>query len=76
MQIPSEEEFKESIKELSEYKNRLVNEVESISKKLKMPHEKIKSTIEFHHEIKNLKSIISTLKKQRKNITKDPHSQS
>ena len=34
MQSPSEEEFKESIKELSEYKNRLEKEVATISQKL------------------------------------------
>ena len=76
MKIPTEEEFKESIKELSEYKNRLENEVVSISQKLKMPHDKIKSTIKFHHEINNLKEIISRLKMQRQNITQDQNSQS
>ena len=40
MQRPTEEEFKESIQELSEYKNRLEKEVVTISQKLKTPHEK------------------------------------
>ena len=45
MQSPTEEEFKESIKELSAYKDRLEKEVVTISQKLKIPHEKIKSII-------------------------------
>ena len=35
MSIPKEEEFEESIKELSDYKNRLEKEVITISQKLK-----------------------------------------
>ena len=40
MQSPTEEELEESIKELTEYKNRLEKEVVSISNKLKMPQKK------------------------------------
>ncbi len=43
MKSPTEEEFEESIKELSEYKNRLEKEVVTISQKLKMPQRKIES---------------------------------
>ena len=42
MQSPTEEELEESIKELTEYKNRLEKEVVTISNKLKMPQNKIK----------------------------------
>ena len=69
MQNPTEEEFKESIKELSEYKNRLEKEVVSISQKLKMPHEKIKSIIKSHKEINQINKIISNLNKQKENLT-------
>ena len=54
MKSPTEEEFEESIKELSEYKNRLEKEVVTISQKLKMPQRKIKSII-------NIKSIIKIM---------------
>ena len=41
MQSPTEEELEESIKELTEYKNRLEKEVVSISNKLKLPQKKL-----------------------------------
>ena len=68
MKSPSEKEFKESIKELSEYKNRLEEEVTIISKKLKMPQEKIKSIINSHQEINEVKKILSNLKRQKENM--------
>jgi len=48
MQSPTEEELEESIKELTEYKNRLEKEVVTISNKLKMPQKKINSIINSH----------------------------
>ena len=71
MKRPTEEEFKESIKELSEYKNRLEKEVLTISRKLKMPTGKIKSIINSHQEINQIKIILSELNKQKENITKN-----
>ena len=68
MKSPTEKEFKESIKELSEYKNRLEKEVTIISKKLKMPQEKIKSIINSHQEINEVKKILSNLKRQKENM--------
>tara|TARA_B100000700_G_scaffold197884_1_gene217651 strand:- start:1043 stop:1267 length:225 start_codon:yes stop_codon:yes gene_type:complete len=69
MQIPTEKEFKESIRELSDYKNRLEKEVVTISQKLKMPEEKIKSIINSHKEIIEIKKIISKLKSEQEKIT-------
>ena len=69
MQNPTKEEFKESIKELSEYKNRLEKEVINISKRLKMPHEKIKSVIQSHKEINQINNILAKLNKQQENTT-------
>ena len=68
MQSPTEGELEESIKELSEYKNRLEKEVENISQKLKMPHEKIKSIINSHKELNQIEMILSELNKQQENI--------
>ena len=68
MKSPTEKEFKESIKELSEYKNRLEKEVTIISKKLKMPQEKIKSIINSHQKINEVKKILSHLKKQKEHM--------
>ena len=69
MQNPTEEEFAESIKELSEYKNRLEKEVITISRKLKLPEEKIKLIIDSHQELNQIKAILSKLNKQKENVT-------
>ena len=69
MQSPTEEELEESIKELTEYKNRLEKEVVTISNKLKMPQEKINAIIKSHSELNQIKMILSKLNKQKKNLT-------
>ena len=69
MQSPTEEELEESIKELTEYKNRLEKEVVTISNKLKMPQEKINSIINSHSELNHIKIILSKLHKQKENVT-------
>ena len=66
MQSPTEEELEESIKELTEYKNRLEKEVVTISNKLKMPKQKINSIINSHSELNQIKIILSKLNKQKK----------
>ena len=71
MQSPTEEELEESIKELSEYKNRLEEEVLTLSQKLKMPNTKIKSIINSHQELNQIKIILSKLQKQKENTTKN-----
>ncbi len=68
MKSPTEEELEESIKELSEYKNRLEKEVVTISNKLKMPQKKINSIINSHSELNQIKLILSKLKAQKENI--------
>ena len=67
MQNPTEEELKESIKELNEYRNRLEKEVVTISNKLKMPPKKINSIIKSHSELNQIKIILSKLNKQKEN---------
>ena len=68
MPTPTEEELKESIKQLRDYQNRLEKEVVTISKKLKMPPKKINSIIDSHKELNKIKSILSKLNNQQKNI--------
>lgn len=68
MKSPTEEELKASIKELTEYKNRLEKEVVTISNKLKMPQEKINSIINSHAELNQIKIILSKLNKQTASI--------
>ena len=69
MQSPTEKELEESIKELTEYKNRLEKEVVTISNKLKMPQKKIKAIIKSHSELNQIKTILSKLNKQKENVT-------
>ena len=69
MKSPTEKELEESIKELTEYKNRLEKELATISNKLKMPKDKINAIIKSHSELNQIKIILSKLKKQKKNVT-------
>ena len=69
MQIPTEEELEDSIKELTQYRNRLENEVLTISNRLKMPKKKIKAIISSHSELNQIKIIISKLNKQKEKKT-------
>ena len=69
MQSPTEKELKESIEELTKYKNRLEKEVVTISQKLKMPQRKIESIINSHQELNKIKIILSKLYKQKENAT-------
>ena len=69
MKSPQEEELEESIKELTEYKNRLKKEVVTIANKLKMPQEKINAIIKSHSELNQIKIILSKLNKQKENVT-------
>ena len=68
MSSPTEEELEESIKELTEYKNRLEKEVITISNKLKMPQRKVDSIINSHEELNKIKIILSKLNKQKDNM--------
>ena len=68
MQSPTEEELEESIKELTQYKNRLEKEVITISNKLKVPQKKINAIIKSHSELNQIKIILSKLNKQKKNV--------
>ena len=68
MLSPTEEELEESIKELTEYKNRLEKEVITISNKLKMPQKRINSIINSHTELNQIKTILSKLNKQKENF--------
>ena len=68
MPNPTEEELKESIKQLSEYKNRLEKEVVTISKKLRMSPKKINSIINSHKELNQIKIILSKLSIQQENM--------
>ena len=69
MSDPTQEELKESIKQLSDYRDRLRTEVISISQKLKVSPEKITSIINSHKELNELQGILSSLNSQHENIS-------
>ena len=68
MSDPTQEELQESIKQLSDYRDRLQTEVVSISQKLKMSQKKITSIINSHKELNQLQGILSRLNSQHENI--------
>ena len=68
MSDPTQEELEESIKQLSDYRDRLQTVVVSISQKLKMSQKKITSIINSHKELNQLEGILSRLNSQHENI--------
>tara|TARA_B100001250_G_C19323322_1_gene581417 strand:+ start:121 stop:345 length:225 start_codon:yes stop_codon:yes gene_type:complete len=60
----SQKEIKESIEQLTNYKNRLKEQVISISKKLRMPSNRINSIIENNQELNQINDILSKLNEQ------------
>ena len=69
MQRPTEEELEESIKELTQYRKRLEDEVVTISNRLKLPIKKVEAIIKSHSELNQIKIILSKLNKQKEEIT-------
>ncbi len=59
------EELEESIKDLTSYKERLVNEVAGAAQRLNMPKEKYESTIKDHGELKKINKVLSQLIAER-----------
>ena len=57
----SQEEIRSSINLLTEYRNRLTNEVIDLAKKLKMPRKKIEEPLKNHEELKRTEAAISRL---------------
>ena len=64
MSEPTQAELKESIDELTLYRDRLKEEVSKASQKLKIPSQKINSTLLNHEELQKVEAILQGLKKQ------------
>ena len=62
----SQQEIKESIEELTEYRDRLHREVIKMAQKLKMPKKKLELTLKHHAELKTINEILSRLIKMYK----------
>ena len=65
MEEATAEELKESIEALTSYRNRLEEEVISISQKLRIPEEKINSTLKDNDELKRIDIAIEKLSLER-----------
>tara|TARA_Y100001968_G_scaffold332386_1_gene390349 strand:- start:1547 stop:1777 length:231 start_codon:yes stop_codon:yes gene_type:complete len=65
------EEIKRSIKSLSEYKDRLSQELLDLARKLKMPQTEINQTLGQHPEINKVKLILHKLEESIKEEVED-----
>ncbi len=70
MSEPKPSELKESIEELNSYRERLINEIEMISKKLRMPPKRIDDSIKNNPEIQRINMIIEKLNSQYQELAK------
>ena len=70
MPEPTQEELEESIQALRTYRDRLKNEVTSISQKLRIPEKQVKSSLKDHAELKQIENILDRLISQKSNEIK------
>ena len=66
MVAPSKKELNESIGLLKNYRDRLKEEITTISQKLRMPESKINSSIKNNDELNRAEKLIEELSKQLK----------
>ena len=71
MSKPTQEELRDSIKSLTNYRDRLRKEVISISQKLRMPSQQINSSIQNHSELKQIEKYIGKLTIQLNDLGQD-----
>ena len=76
MEEPNLEELTESIQSLTNYRDRLREEVIAISERLRIPHQKINSSLENHDELNKINIILRKLIEQKKSQLKTSDSQS
>ena len=69
MKDPTQEELEESIETLTRYRDRLRNEVISIAKRLRIPKDKVKSSLASHSELKKIESILDRLVEQKSKLS-------
>ncbi len=67
---PSLSEILETIQELSDYKERLTKEVLLVSKKLRMPEQKIDSVLKENIELKKIDAILLKLMEEKQAFEK------
>ena len=65
MPEPTIKELNESIEALTSYRDRLKQEITSISRKLHMPQKKVESSLKEHSELKDIEIALQKLLNQR-----------
>ena len=65
---PTQKELNESIETLRNYRDRLRNELMTISQKLRMPKEKIDLTLKDHKELQEVERTLQKLIKESESI--------
>ena len=61
MSEASLEELMESIQELTSYRDRLIKEVSSAAQKIKMPKDKVESTLNNHPDLRQVNKTLNHL---------------
>lgn len=67
MERPSSQDLNESIDALTAYRDRLVADVTSLGRRLKLPQKKVKATLASHAELIEIDKVLKQLIKQRDN---------
>jgi len=63
--IPSQEELEESIQQLTAYRDRLIEDVIGMAKRLKLPQRQVDLTLAQHPELERIQAILGQLESQR-----------
>ncbi len=62
---PSHEELEDSIRQLADYRDRLINDVIGMGQKLKMPQKQVELTLSQHPELQRIEAILAQLEHQK-----------
>lgn len=62
---PTTQEIEEVIKELEQYRERIVNETIEMAKKVKMPKKKVMANLEQHPELSRIDEALKELRSQQ-----------
>ena len=62
---PSREDLEDSIRQLADYRDRLINDVIGMGQKLKMPQKQVELTLSQHPELQRIEAILAQLEHQK-----------
>ncbi len=70
MTTASPQELKETIQELTQYRDRLLGEVTTVAVKLRMNQKKIDATLKQHSELNQINELLTKLISEQKRLAK------